>query len=165
MENLFINKAKTSGIIAIDLLDYKPLTEIATFDIKDLLFLGMIVKEKPFRESVSALDFTEYKEKTVAVTCSADAIIPSWAYMLLAEKLHPHAAHIDFSGPETMRLDLWKQNLQNADWKQYKDQKVVVKARSEITPALYLLASFLLKPWVKSLMYGEIGMPKVIYKK
>lgn len=164
MENIFINKAENSGIISIDLLDYKPLTEILEFDVKDHLFMGMIVKEKQFKESLAMVDFSLYDGKVVAVFCSVDAIIPPWVYMLLAEKFYLHAAHLDFLDSDQILLNLWKQNIQNADLQQYSNQKVVVKARSDIDPALYLLASSLLKSLVKSLMYGEIGMPKVIFK-
>lgn len=161
---LFINKAEASGIIAFDLLDYKPSIEIETLDIKEHLFMGMIVKEKEFKESLSAFDFSIYAGKSVAVICSTDAIIPPWAYMMLIEKLHLYAIHIDVNSSENILLDFWKKNLINADLEQYKNQKVVVKARADVNPALYLLAAQLLKPFVKNLMYGEIGLPKIIFK-
>lgn len=161
---IFINKVEASGIITIDLLDYKPEIEIIALDIKDYLFMGMIVKEKEFKESMAEADFSIYKGKAVAVICSEDAIIPPWAYMMVVEKLYLHAVYVDVNSLDGILLDFWKKNLLNADLSQYKDQKVVVKARADIDPALYLLASLRLKPWVKSLMYGEAGMPKVIFK-
>ena len=163
-QKIFINKAEASGIIALDLLDYKPSTEIVELDIKDHLFMGMIVKEKEFKKSIAALDFSVYNEKAVGIICSTDAIIPPWAYMLLMEKLSPYAVYVDLNNAETVLLDLWKRRLTYADLKHYKNQKVVVRARADHDPALYLLAAGLLKPMVKSLMYGEIGMPKVIFK-
>ncbi|PWN69487.1 DUF2480 domain-containing protein [Chryseobacterium phosphatilyticum] len=163
-QGTFINKAKASGIIALDLLDYKPTTEIVELDIKEHLFMGMIVKEKEFKESIAAVDFSVYKDKAVGIICSTDAIIPPWAYMLLMEKLSPYAIHVDLNNAETVLLDLWKRRLTYADLKAYKDQKVVVRAQASHDPSLYLLAAGLLKPLVKSLMYGEIGLPKVIFK-
>jgi hypothetical protein len=163
-QKVFINKVEASGIITIDLLDYKPKMEVIVLDIKEHLFMGMIVKEKEFKESISEADFSIYNGKAAAVICSEDAVIPPWAYMMLIEKLHLHALYIDLNSPEDMLLDFWKKNLMNADLNQYENQKVVVKARPDIDPALYLLASLLLKPLVKSLMYGEAGMPKVIFK-
>lgn len=160
----FINKAEASGIIALDLLDYKPSIEIVELDIKDHLFMGMIVKEKEFKESIAAVDFSVYNEKAVGIVCSTDAIIPPWVYMLIMEKLSPYAIYADLNNAETVLLDLWKRRLLYADLKHYKDQKVVVRARADHDPSLYLLAAGLLKPIVKSLMYGEIGMPKVIFK-
>ncbi|MGU3374793.1 DUF2480 family protein [Chryseobacterium sp. M5A1_1a] len=161
----FVNKVKATGIIAFDFLDYKPTTEIVELDIKDHLFMGMIVKEKEFKESIAAVDFSVYNEKAVGIICSTDAIIPPWAYMFLMEKLSPYASYVDLNNAETILLDLWKRRLIYADLKHYKDEKVVVRARAEHDPALYLLAAGLLKPLVKSLMYGEIGLPKVIFKK
>ncbi|MBV8327786.1 DUF2480 family protein [Chryseobacterium sp.] len=164
METL-INKAKASGIIAFDFSDYRPTTEIVELDIKDHLFMGMIVKEKEFKDSISQIDFSFYYEKAVAIICSTEAIIPPWAYMLLMEKLAPYAVYADLNNAETVLLDLWKRRLTYADLKRYKDQKVVIRASTHYDPALYLLVTGLLKPIVKSLMYGEIGLPKVIFKK
>lgn len=163
-QKIFINKAEASGIIALDLSDYKPTTEIVELDIKDHLFMGMIVKEKEFKESIAAVDFSVYNEKAVGIICSTDAIIPPWAFMMLMEKLSPYAVYADLNNAETVLLDLWKRRLMYADLKCYKNQKVVVRASTHHDPALYLLAAGLLKPIVKSLMYGEIGLPKVIFK-
>ncbi|MEJ5048430.1 DUF2480 family protein [Chryseobacterium culicis] len=163
-EENFINKAKASGIIALDLSDYKPTTEIVELDIKEYLFMGMIVKEKEFKESIAAVDFSVYNEKAVGITCSTDAIIPPWAYMFIMEKLSPYASYVDLNDAEAILLDLWKRRLIYADLKQYRNQKVVVRASTHHDPSLYLLAAGLLKPLVKTLMYGEIGLPKVIFK-
>jgi hypothetical protein len=163
-QETFINKAKASGIIALDLLDYKPTTEIVELDLKDHLFMGMIVKEKEFKESIATVDFSIYEGKAVGIICSTDAIIPPWAYMLLMEKLSPYAVYADLNNAKQILLDLWKRRLIYVDLKHYKNQKVVVRANSDHDPALYLLAAGLLKPLVKSLMYGEIGLPKVIFK-
>ncbi len=161
----FVNKAKASGIIAFDFSDYKPTTEIVELDIKNHLFMGMIVKEKEFKESIAAVDYSVYKNKAVGIICSTDAIIPPWAYMFLMEKLSPYAVYVDLNNAETVLLNLWKRRLIYADLRHFKDQKVVVRANTTHDPALYLLATELLKPLVKSLMYGEIGLPKVIFKK
>ncbi|ASW73958.1 hypothetical protein IQ37_16990 [Chryseobacterium piperi] len=163
-QKIFVNKAEASGIIAFDLLDYQPSIEIVELDIKEHLFMGMIVKEKEFKESLTTIDFSAYDGKAIAVVCSADAIIPPWAYMLLTDKLSSHASSIDLNNTKTVQLDFWKKNLNNADLTLYKNQKVVIRASADIDPSLYILATSLLKPFVKSLMYGEIGMPKVIFK-
>jgi len=163
-EEIFINKAKASGIIAFDLSDYKPTTEIVELDIKDHLFMGMIVKEKEFKESIAGVDYSVYDEKAVGIICSTEAIVPPWAYMMIMEKLFPYASYADLNNAETILLDLWKRRLIYADLKQYRNQKVVVRANASHDPSLYLLAAGLLKPLVKTLMYGEIGLPKVIFK-
>jgi len=163
-QKILINKAEASGIIAFDLLHYKPSVEIVELDIKDHLFMGMIVKEKEFKESLAAVDFSVYNEKAVGIICSTDAIIPPWAFMMLMEKLSPYVRYADLNNAETILLDLWKRRLIYADLKAYKNEKVVVRANADHDPSLYLLAAGLLKPLVKSLMYGEIGLPKVIFK-
>ncbi|PIF45437.1 uncharacterized protein DUF2480 [Chryseobacterium sp. 52] len=163
-QKIFINKAEASGIIALDLSDYKPSLDIVELDIRDHLFMGMIVKEKEFKESIAAVDFSVYHEKAVGIVCSTDAIIPPWAFMMLMEKLSPYVVYADLNNAETIRLDLWKRRLMYADLKNYKNQKVVVRASTDHDPSLYLLAAGLLKPLVKTLMYGEIGLPKVIFK-
>lgn len=163
-EEQFINKVTASGIIAFDLLDFMPADEIVEFDIKNLLFMGMIVKEKEFKIAISEIDFSVFVAKTVAVYCSADAIIPPWVYMIIADKLQPHAAHFDFIDVDSMKLELWKSNIENASISSFKNQKVVLRARPDLHPALYMLATQRLKPIVRTLMYGEIGLPKVIFK-
>lgn len=160
----FVNKVEASGIIAFDLIDFRPTVEIIGFDIKNLLFMEMIVKEKEFRLAVDQMDFTSLANKAVAVHCSVDAIIPSWVYMVLADRLHGNAAYFDFKDVPSLELDLWRSNVLDAELATFENKKVVVRARPEIPPALYMLATDRLKPLVKTLMYGEIGMPKVIFK-
>ena len=113
---------------------------------------------------MSQIDFTYFKGKAVAIVCSADAIIPPWVYMVLAEKFHDNAVSFDFKDIASVEEDLWKENLLKADISSFTGHKVVVRARPDIPPALYMLATSRLKPLVKALMYGEIGMPKVILK-
>lgn len=161
----FVNKVEASGIVALDLINYKPALEIVEFDIKSLLFMEMIVKEKAFRASLSDVDLTLYTGKAVAFICSVDAIIPPWVYMTLADAFYREAVYLDFKDTAGVTLDLWKKNLTGADLSSYRDKKVVVRARPDIPPKLFMVATELLRPLVKTLMYGEIGMPKVIYKK
>lgn len=163
-EERFINKVEASGIIAFDLLDFKPNSEIIGFDIKNLLFMGMIVREKEFKTAISEVDFSVFAGKTIAVYCSADAIIPPWVYMIIADKLYHNAAHYDFMDVDSLKLERWKSNVRNAPISNFENQKVVIRARPDLHPSLYMLATKLLKPIVISLFYGEVGMPKVIFK-
>ncbi|MBW8684635.1 DUF2480 family protein [Chitinophaga rhizophila] len=160
-----VNKLDASGIVAFDLIDYKPDLEVVVFDIREHLYMEMIIKEKEFRESVGKMDYTAFHGKAVAVICSVDAIIPPWVYMIIGERLHAYAAYLSFKDPVELETELWAMNVNNVDLSAYKDQKVVVRARAGIPPALYMLAAKRLAPFVKTLMYGEVGMPKVIYKK
>ena len=94
MSEPIINKVAESGLITLNLEKYYPGDESIVFDMKDHLFMGMILKEKDFREALKSLDWSAYKNKNVAVTCSVDAVIPVWAYMLVATYLEPVAKEI-----------------------------------------------------------------------
>ena len=103
MSDLFKNKVAESGILTIDLENYFPAQPIAVFDLKEYLFMGLILKEKDFREALKTLDISAYNNKIVAITCTADAIIPMWAYMLVATLLQPVAAAIIFGNEEEVK--------------------------------------------------------------
>jgi len=162
---MFVNKVENSGILALDLIDFKTTLEIIEFDIKTLFYQEIIVKEKEFKAALTALELRPFIGKAVAFTCSVDAIIPPWIYMALADKFHPNVAYYDFKSVEALELELWTQNLKRADLSPYKDQKVVVRARPHMPESLYMLAAARLIPIVTTLMYGEVGMPKVIFKR
>ena len=158
------NKVKQSGILTFDLLDYIPHVEIIEFDIKNLLHQELVLIEKDFKNALSLLDYTTYKNKVIAIVCSVDTIIPSWAYMYLTTMFHEHSVYLDFKSAEEIKIDLWCKNLNNADLYEFIDHKVVIRARADLPPTLYIAASSKLLPIVTTLMYGEAGMPKVIYK-
>ena len=99
MSEILINKVAESGLITLNLEEWYPREEILVFDLKDHLFMGLILKEKDFREALKNTDWSIYKDKHVAVTCSADAVIPAWAYMLIATYLTPVAAGV-YQGTE-----------------------------------------------------------------
>src|ERR1700748_568138 len=106
MEDTIINKVNESALITLNLEEFYPKEEIALFDIKDFLFMGLILKEKDFREALKNLDLEKYKDKPVAVTCSADAVIPMWAYMLIGTYLQPIAQEILFGTKEDVARQL-----------------------------------------------------------
>ncbi|UBM59505.1 DUF2480 family protein [Marinilongibacter aquaticus] len=160
-----MNKAIASGILPFDLMDLKPTIQIVEFDINTLFYKGLILKEKEFRSSLSSLDFSPYRGKAVAFTCSAETIVPLWAYMALANAFSDNAVCFDLKNTAELEVDLWKENLLDSDLTAFENKKVVIIARPEIPPSLYLAVTALLKPIVQTLMYGEIGLPKVIYKK
>lgn len=168
MQEVFVNKVAESGIITIDLATFIPTNEFAFFDIKNYLFMGLILKEKDFRAALQSADFTEYEGKTVGVHCSADAIIPMWAYMLIASYLQPLAKYVLFANEQELQekaLLLQLQNNLNAS--QYTNERVVVKGCGDIAipPAAYLAITAALRPYAKSIMFGEPCSTVPIYKK
>jgi hypothetical protein len=168
MEEIFVNKVSESGIISLNLEDYYPKeTEIALFDMRDYLFMGLILKEKDFRENLKILDLTAYTDKVVAVTCSADAVIPMWAYMLVASNLQPVAREVAFGTVEEVKKATLLKNITQLPVEDYKEKRIVIKGCGEIPvgEAAYLLATRILRPVAKSIMYGEPCSTVPIYKK
>ncbi len=167
MEAEFVNKVSESGIITLDLEDFYPKDETAVFDMKDHLFMGLILKEKDFREVMKNLDLTPYKEKNIALTCSADAVIPVWAYMLVASYLQPIAKEIVFGDADFLHKTLFLKNIDKINAEDYKDQRVVIKGCGElpISETAYVAITNLLRPVVKSIMYGEPCSTVPVFKK
>ena len=157
MSEAFVNKVAESGIITLNLETYFPKYTIAVFDMKDFLFMGLILKEKDFREALKTLDTGTYKDKVVALTCTADAVIPMWAYMLAASKLQPVTKAIMFGSEENARKQLLLKNIEAIDVADYTDKRIVVKGYGE-TPMpeeAYVAITQRLRPVAKSIMYGE----------
>jgi hypothetical protein len=167
MSETFINKVTESALITLNLEEYYPKTKIEVFDIKSYLFMGLILKEKDFREALKNLDISTYEGKYVAITCSADAIIPMWAYMLIGSLLQPVATDLYYGTEEQFRQHLLLQAIAALPASEYEDKRVVIKGCGElpISEAAYLAATKLLRPVVKSIMYGEPCSTVPIFKK
>ena len=167
MEEVFINKVSESGLVSLNLEDFYPKETIALFDMKDYLFMGLILKEKDFRESLKTLDLSIYTNKVAAVTCSADAVIPMWAYMLAASYLQPVAIEVAFGTADAVKNMLLLKNINQLPVADFTDKRVVIKGCGELPvgEAAYLEATKLLRPVAKSIMYGEPCSTVPIYKK
>jgi hypothetical protein len=167
MSDAIVNKVTDSGLITLDLETFFPKDEIAEFDLKDFLFRGLILKEKDFREALLALDWDQYKNKTVAIFCSADAVIPLWAYMLVGSYLQPVAKKVSAGTPEEIKKQALVQNIQSLDTNPYRDKRVVIKGCGDVPIGEYAFVEITnkLRPVVKSLMYGEPCSTVPVYKK
>ena len=167
MSDMLVNKVSESGLITLDLEEFYPKGETILFDMKDHLFMGLILKEKEFREALKNVDLELYRDKNVALTCTADAVIPVWAYMLVASYLQPVAATIVFGNEEFLHKTLFLKNLAAIDPVDYTDKRVVIKGCGElpITEMAYVEITNLLRPVVKSIMYGEPCSTVPVYKK
>lgn len=167
MESPLVNRVANSGLITLKLEEFFPHTPLAHFDLKNYLFMELILKEKEFREALSAHDWSQYTGKALLVYCSADAIIPVWAYMLVASYAEPFAADI-FQGDEKTYYEVYfARALARMDLNTYEDQRVVVKGCSDypVPPAAYLEITRLLRPLARSIMFGEPCSTVPIYKK
>lgn len=167
MEDIIINKVAQSGLITLDLERFFPAEDIVTFDVKDYLFMELILKEKEYRETLKNLDWNIYENKIVAITCSADAIIPLWAYMLAVTYLQPFAKDIWFGNSEEVLKFVFLRNLKQIDPTEFTNQRVVIKGCGDktIPAAAYVEITKILRPVAKSIMYGEPCSTVPIYKK
>lgn len=166
-EKEIINRVSTSSLITFDLEEYYQSGERVLIDIKEQLYEGLILKEKDFREFIKQHDWSLYKNKFVAVTCSADAIIPTWAFMLVAIALKPYAKAIEFGTLDNLEEKIFQEALSTVNWSQFQNTKVVVKGCSKVNvpAATYMHAVTKLQPIVASLMFGEACSTVPLYKK
>ena len=166
MEKEIINKVALSGIITINLEEFYPQGERVLFDIKEHLFQGLILKEKDFRGFIKNEDWSKYTDAYVALTCSEEAIVPTWAYMLLATQLAPYEKKVLFGDLETLETVLYNEILNKLDIDAYKDARIVIKGCGDlpVPKAAYVEITSLLRPVAKSIMYGEACSMVPLYK-
>ena len=162
-----INKVAQSGIVTIDLEELYDDVPRVLFDIKPLLFQELILKEKDFREYIKAHNWSQYQNTYIALTCTADAIVPTWAYMLLTLSLQPFAKKIVYGNIETLDTLLFQEKINALDTTPYKDARVVIKGCGDkpVPTAAYVAITEKLKPIAKSIMYGEPCSTVPLYKK
>lgn len=167
MDKPLVNRVAASGLITINLEDFFPTKEVVEFDLKPFLFMEMILKEKDFRTALKELDWSQYENKNVAVYCSADAIIPVWAYMLVATYLEPVAADIIQGNKEAYYLVAFQRSVEAIDLTEYEGKRIVIKGCSNkpVPPSAYVALTKALRPYAKSMMYGEPCSTVPIYKK
>ena len=162
-----INKVSQSGLAEIDLETFYDEAPREIYDIKEQLFMGLMLKEKEFREFIKTNDWIKYSGKHVAIICSADAIVPTWAYMLVANKLSGLAKSFVFGDLNVLEFSLFKEKIDAINLDDYKDQRVVVKGCSKkpVPVSAYVYLTEKLTPIVKSIMYGEPCSTVPVYKR
>lgn len=166
--DVIVNKVAESGIITLDLVKFLPAeTDLVAFDLEPFLFRGMILREKDYRAALPQHDWQAYAGRHVALFCSADAIIPVWAYMLAVSFLQPVAASVYFGTVAELQKHLVLQAVDAIDLAEYEDKRVVIKGCGDtpIPDAAYVAVTQKLRPVVKSLMYGEPCSTVPVYKK
>jgi hypothetical protein len=167
MEEIFVNKVANSGLISLNLEDYYSVGDRVEIDLKELLFMGLVLKEKDFRAALKNLDLTIYQNKHVAVTCSADAIVPVWAYMLATSALQPVAREVYFGDENTVTRKILAEQIAAIPIENYTDKRIVLKGCGEkpIPEEAYVQMTQRLRPVAKSIMYGEPCSTVPVYKK
>ena len=167
MEDVILNKVANSGLITIDLEDYYIPGIRKQIDIRDQLFMGQILKEKDFREWIKGHNWAAYQDAYVAVFCSADAIIPVWAYMLIAAQVEPFAKRVVFGDLETLETELYKDIIEQLDLTAFDDQRLIVKGCGNlpVPRSAFVMLTNKLRPVAKSIMYGEACSTVPIFKR
>ncbi len=165
-ENQIVNRVANSPLITFDLEQYYHPGDRVVYDIKDNLFQEMILREKDFRAYIKTHDWSQYQNKNVAIGCSVDAIVPTWAYMLLATQLAPYARLVIFGSLEQLENMLFKEALSKVDISEFKDKKVVIKGcgKFPVPTYAYVEITRLLQPHASSIMYGEPCSTVPIFK-
>lgn len=164
---LIENRVANSGLVTINLEDYFHQGERVLLDIKPWLFREMILKEKEFREHVKQHNWEQYAGKNIAFTCTTDAIVPTWAYMLLAVAAEPFANRYVFGDLQMLETTLFQDALNKIDLNELKDARVIVKGCSDVPVPIsaYVEITHKLSPYVKSIMYGEACSNVPVWKK
>lgn len=167
MDKPLINRVAASKLVTLKPDENLHQVSFADFDLKDYLFQGLMLKEKDFRNAIKNKDWTFEKDKVLLVFCSTEAIIPMWAYMLLAAAAFPHVRDVQFGDEKSYWDAQLNQYLSNLNPSDYEGQLVVVKGCGafSIPPWFYLKISYLLTPYVKSLMFGEPCSTVPIFKR
>ena len=166
MDDVIINKVANSGLVTIDLEDFLPKEKIEAFDLKEHLFKGLILKEKDFREALKNFDWEIYRNKYVAITCTADAIIPLWAYMLVTAYAQPIAKDVYAGTVEEMKKYVCLKNMSTIKFEEFAGQRIIVKGcgDQQVDSTIYAEITKQLRPLAKSIMYGEACSNVPIFK-
>lgn len=161
------NKVQKSGLIQLDLADFKPKQEILTFDIAEILWQGMVLKEKDFRQFVKEHDWSQYEGKAVGVHCSADAIVPTWAFMLITAKITEHGGTAIIGSAQEVEKTLIKETIYAFDLSEHIDGRFIIKGCADIAAPEYAMSELTkhLMKVAKSIMYGEPCSTVPVYKR
>jgi Protein of unknown function (DUF2480) len=166
-QNEIINRVANSTLVTFDLEEHYVQGDRVLIDLKDILFQGLILREKDLRDFVKEHNWQQYENKFVAITCSADAIIPTWAYMLLAVSVNSYAKKVVLGTLQQLNEKIFEEILEKVEWSKYQNAKVVVKGCSKIPvpESTYIEVVNKLKPYASSIMFGEACSTVPLYKR
>ncbi len=167
MADEIINRVANSKLKTLDLEDFYLKGNRIVFDIKDWLLEGLVLREKDFRQEVKNHDWSRYQDALVALTCSSDAIIPSWAYLLITTSLTSYAKKVVIGSLELLETVLFQEIITELDVSEYQDKPVIIKGCSNkpIPPSAYTLLIQKIQPVAKTLMFGEACSTVPLYKR
>jgi hypothetical protein len=165
--NEIINRVASSPILSVNMEEFYPQEERVVFDMKHFLFQELILREKDFRQALKEWDWSQYSHKWVAVVCSADAIVPTWAFMLVCTYLENTAKGYVIGSLENLEQHIAETALSQIDSEEYKDRPVVIKGCSKFPIPLFAYGRLvsMIQGKAKSLMFGEPCSTVPLYKK
>lgn len=161
------NRVKESGLISMDLATFIPTVNAVEIDLKEQLWQGLALKEKDFRSWIKTHDWAQYSEQAVNVTCSTDAIIPTWAFMLVSSKLLEANAFSVIGDQTELQNALIKQKIDALDLKEFEEGRIIIKGCADVKDPAYAMSELLkkLQPVAKSIMYGEPCSTVPVFKR
>ncbi|MEZ4801387.1 MAG: DUF2480 family protein [Gelidibacter sp.] len=167
MEEEIINRVANSKLVVVDLEDYYPKGKRAVLDIKDWLFEELVLREKDFRESVAQHDWSQYQGDFVALTCTSDAIVPAWAFMLLTMHLQPYVKKVVIGSLDQLETSIYEDIITNLDVSEFAEKPLIIKGctHKPVPANAYILLSQKLRPIAKSIMYGEACSSVPLFKR
>lgn len=167
MADDIINRVANSTLITINLEDYYPKGNRVLLDIKNWLFEGLVLREKDFRNQISEYNWEQYRDSYVSLTCSSDAIIPGWAYLLISIQLESIAKKTIIGNLEALETSIYQDVLNNLDVSEFTNKSIIIKGCSKkpVPENAYIMLASKLKPIAKSIMYGEACSSVPLFKK
>ncbi len=166
-KNTLVNRVATSKLKIINLEHFYPSIDIVEFDVRNFLYMDLILKEKEYRAALKEADWSVYQDKAVALHCSSDAIIPTWAFMLVASYLAPVASRVFMGNKEELIEEEFRHRIEQLDYSQYQDELIVIKGCStkKVPESAYVHLTVRLQTVARSIMFGEACSTVPIYKK
>lgn len=167
MADEIVNRVAQSKLITFDLEELYPEGKRVLFDIKDWLYEGLILREKEFRNSVENHDWNKYQGSYVALTCSSDAIIPGWAFMLVSSRLNPYSKKVIVGDLEQLESSIYQDLISNLDVSNFTNKPVIIKgcANKPVPQNAYIAAITKIQTVAKSVMYGEACSSVPLFKR
>lgn len=167
MPEEIVNRVAKSKLITVNLEEFYPEGERVLFDLKDWLYEEFVLREKEFRSFVKEHNWSQYEGKYVALTCSTDAIIPAWAYMLITAELQPYAKRIVLGNLEALETNLYQEIISKMEVEEFRDLPLIIKGCSNkpVPESAYIQLVQKLQPLAKSMMFGEACSSVPLYKR
>jgi len=165
--NEIVNRVEQSGLISMDLADFKPKVSFVELDISEQLWQGLVLKEKDFRAWVKETDWSEFEGKAVYAHCKVDAIIPTWAYMLIGSSLLPFTDNFVIGSKADLEKHLMLKRIQSEPLEAYVDGRIIIKGCADVTDPAFAMTELVkhLQPVAKSIMYGEPCSTVPVFKR